>query len=576
VATVNKNFRVKNGLVVEGSTATVNGYDILTKSSADQSYIVDLIGGQATSSNTANTVVKRDASGNFSAGTITATFSGNLTGDVTGTVSSLSNHDTGDLAEGSNLYFTNQRALDATSAAYDAAGSAATAQSNAEDYADSLASNYDAAGSAATAQSNAEDYADSLASNYDAAGSASTAQSNAQTYADNLVNGLDTDDIEEGSTNLYFTNQRALNATSSAYDASGSASTAQTNAQNYADNLVNGLDTDDIEEGSSNVYFTNGRARNAVSGGTGITYSSADGVISVTANTYDAYGAASDAEGNANTYTDNAINALDTDDIEEGSINKYFSNTLARGAFSVTSGMGLTYDSANGLFGVDTNYVATNSYVDSAISNLVDGAPGLLDTLNEIAAAINDDSNYFTTVANSIAEKVSKSGDTMTGALVLHADPVNNLEAATKQYVDAAQSAAQSAAESTAQNALDDVLDGTTDFTTIDVSSVSRQIAATTGNIVTAAATTALSWPKADYRTAKILVKSKNGSHTHVSEVIITLDTSDNIALNEYAITTTNGSLMTIDADINSGNVRLIVTPANNNTEVMAHATLLV
>ncbi len=576
MATVNKNFRVKNGLVVEGSTATVNGYDILTKSSADQSYIVDLIGGQATSSNTANTVVKRDASGNFSAGTITATFSGNLTGDVTGTVSSLSNHDTGDLAEGSNLYFTNQRALDATSAAYDAAGSAATAQSNAEDYADSLASNYDAAGSAATAQSNAEDYADSLASNYDAAGSASTAQSNAQTYADNLVNGLDTDDIEEGSTNLYFTNQRALNATSSAYDASGSASTAQTNAQNYADNLVNGLDTDDIEEGSSNVYFTNGRARNAVSGGTGITYSSADGVISVTANTYDAYGAASDAEGNANTYTDNAINALDTDDIEEGSTNKYFSNTLARGAFSVTSGMGLTYDSANGLFGVDTNYVATNSYVDSAISNLVDGAPGLLDTLNEIAAAINDDSNYFTTVANSIAEKVSKSGDTMTGALVLHADPVNNLEAATKQYVDAAQSAAQLAAESTAQNALDDVLDGTTDFTTIDVSSVSRQIAATTGNIVTAAATTALSWPKADYRTAKILVKSKNGSHTHVSEVIITLDTSDNIALNEYAITTTNGSLMTIDADINSGNVRLIVTPANNNTEVMAHATLLV
>jgi hypothetical protein len=361
VATVNKNFRVKNGLVVEGSTATVNGYDILTKSSADQSYIVDLIGGQATSSNTANTVVKRDASGNFSAGTITATFSGNLTGDVTGTVSSLSNHDTGDLAEGSNLYFTNQRALDATSAAYDAAGSAATAQSNAEDYVDSLASNYDAAGSAATAQSNAEDYADSLASNYDAAGSASTAQSNAQTYADNLVNGLDTDDIEEGSTNLYFTNQRALNATSSAYDASGSASTAQTNAQNYADNLVNGLDTDDIEEGSSNVYFTNGRARNAVSGGTGITYSSADGVISVTANTYDAYGAASDAEGNANTYTDNAINALDTDDIEEGSTNKYFSNTLARGAFSVTSGMGLTYDSANGLFGVDTNYVATNS-----------------------------------------------------------------------------------------------------------------------------------------------------------------------------------------------------------------------
>lgn len=43
--------------------------------------------------------------------------------------------------------------------------------------------------------------------------------------------------------------------------------------------------------------------------------------------------------------------------------------------------------------------------IDSAINNLVDGAPGLLDTLNEIAAAINDDENYFTTVTNAINEK---------------------------------------------------------------------------------------------------------------------------------------------------------------------------
>ena len=70
MATVNKNFRIKNGLVVEGSSATVNGYDILTKKVDDQNYIIDLIGGTATSANTANSVVKRDASGNFSAGTI--------------------------------------------------------------------------------------------------------------------------------------------------------------------------------------------------------------------------------------------------------------------------------------------------------------------------------------------------------------------------------------------------------------------------------------------------------------------------------------------------------------------------
>ena len=79
MATVNKNFRVKNGLVVEGSTATVNGYDILTKSSSSQSYIIDLIGGQATSTNTANAVVKRDANGDFAAGVITADLIGDST-----------------------------------------------------------------------------------------------------------------------------------------------------------------------------------------------------------------------------------------------------------------------------------------------------------------------------------------------------------------------------------------------------------------------------------------------------------------------------------------------------------------
>ena len=40
----------------------------------------------------------------------------------------------------------------------------------------------------------------------------------------------------------------------------------------------------------------------------------------------------------------------------------------------------------------------------SAISSLVDGAPGLLDTLNEIAAAINDDANFVTTITNLISD----------------------------------------------------------------------------------------------------------------------------------------------------------------------------
>ena len=57
--------------------------------------------------------------------------------------------------------------------------------------------------------------------------------------------------------------------------------------------------------------------------------------------------------------------------------------------------------------GVDTNSIATQSYVNTAISNLVDGAPALLDTLNEIAAAIGDDSNFITTITTALSNKLN-------------------------------------------------------------------------------------------------------------------------------------------------------------------------
>ena len=63
----------------------------------------------ATNSNTASKLVLRDGSGNFSAGTITANLTGNVSGSA-GTVTSISAHDTDDLSEGSsNVYFTDAR-----------------------------------------------------------------------------------------------------------------------------------------------------------------------------------------------------------------------------------------------------------------------------------------------------------------------------------------------------------------------------------------------------------------------------------------------------------------------------------
>ena len=58
---------------------------------------------------------------------------------------------------------------------------------------------------------------------------------------------------------------------------------------------------------------------------------------------------------------------------------------------------------------------ATKVYVDTEVANLIDSAPGTLDTLNELAAAINDDANFNATIASSIATKLPLAGGTMTG-----------------------------------------------------------------------------------------------------------------------------------------------------------------
>ena len=62
--------------------------------------------------------------------------------------------------------------------------------------------------------------------------------------------------------------------------------------------------------------------------------------------------------------------------------------------------------------------VATEQFVSTQVSNLISSAPGALDTLNELAAAIGDDSNFATTVTNSIATKLDASVNPLKAASV--------------------------------------------------------------------------------------------------------------------------------------------------------------
>jgi len=107
--------------------------------------------------------------------------------------------------------------------------------------------------------------------------------------------------------------------------------------------------------------------------------------------------------------------AASTTNIVEGT-NLYYTTARANTDFDTRLATKSTTNLAEGtnLYYTDTrvgtyltnNSYATQTYVNTAVSNLVDAAPGTLDTLNELAAALGDDPNFATTVATSIGTKV--------------------------------------------------------------------------------------------------------------------------------------------------------------------------
>lgn len=70
--------------------------------------------------------------------------------------------------------------------------------------------------------------------------------------------------------------------------------------------------------------------------------------------------------------------------------------------------------------GDSSTSLATTAFVTGEINSLIDSAPGALNTLNELAAALGDDANFSTTVTNSIATKLPLAGGTLTGALTIN------------------------------------------------------------------------------------------------------------------------------------------------------------
>jgi hypothetical protein len=232
---------------------------------------------------------------------------------------------------------------------------------------------------------------------------------------------ITTSEVDEG-TNLYYTDARARSAISVSgnltYD-SGTGILGFTMPTTIAS--LSNHDTDDLAEGTGNLYFTSARARASLTGGTGITYSSSTGQIELTASgvtagsygsasqvpqiTVDAYGRITslsttsvagvtdfdyntstgvldiDTADGGNFATTITLAPFDTGDLAEGS-RLYYTDARARAAVSATGS--LSYNSSTGVFSYtqgNTDTVAegsTNLYFTNARARTAISATGSL------------------------------------------------------------------------------------------------------------------------------------------------------------------------------------------------------
>jgi hypothetical protein len=115
---------------------------------------------------------------------------------------------------------------------------------------------------------------------------------------------------------------------------------------------------------------------------------------------------------------------INAPDIDGGTIDNAVigGSTAAAGSFTTitaTGGSSSNWNTAYGWGDHSTQSYATQTYVGTAVSNLVDSSPAALDTLNELAAALGDDPNFATTVTNSIALKAPLASPSFTGTATI-------------------------------------------------------------------------------------------------------------------------------------------------------------
>tara|TARA_Y100000114_G_scaffold112438_1_gene106200 strand:+ start:7853 stop:14698 length:6846 start_codon:yes stop_codon:yes gene_type:complete len=179
---------------------------------------------------------------------------------------------------------------------------------------------------------------------------------------------------------------------------------------------LSGLSTDDLAEGSTNLYFTNARARSAISGSTGISYNSSTGVITNSAPDQTVSLTGAGATTVSGTYPNFTISSTDNNTLPANA-----TITLNAGTDLITGGDFTTNQSSNETITINHANIGRTNNTSSAspgyggtftaIDSITTSARGHVTAVNTktvtIPASDNTNTNFF-------LNGITKSGNTLT------------------------------------------------------------------------------------------------------------------------------------------------------------------
>ena len=172
--------------------------------------------------------------------------------------------------------------------------------------------------------------------------------------------------------------------------------------------------------------------------------------------------------------------------------------------------------------GNSSTRLATTAFVATEVAALVDSAPGALNTLNELAAAINDDASFSTTITNSIALKAPLASPALTGTPTAPtaSSGTNTTQLATTAFVTAA----------TSGLATDTNLANKAPINSPTFTGTPAAPTASAGTNTTQIATTA-------FVTTAVAGASTAGISSSADATAITIDSSENVGIGEASPT---------------------------------------